>query len=109
MAEEMRRIAALLDQPLKEKDQDLIAFIKQKFATELKKDTIYHPERVVTRSDTKRVSLAPSDDPGKNNCERRRGLLSTGFFSPANKYVDLGQDTSLPSAKEYISKGSKEM
>ncbi|XP_062377935.1 uncharacterized protein LOC134066585 [Sardina pilchardus] len=70
--------------------QDLITFVKQKFATEFKKET-YHPEKVVTRSDTKRVSVAPPDDQGKKNCERRRELLSTGFFSPVNKpYKSVG-------------------
>ncbi|KAG5268839.1 hypothetical protein AALO_G00217050 [Alosa alosa] len=91
MAEEIRRIAALLDQPLSDKDLDLISFVKHKFATEFKKETNYHPEKVVTRSDTKRVSVAAPDDQGKNNCERRRELLSTGFFSPANKpYKSVG-------------------
>ncbi|XP_042566249.1 uncharacterized protein LOC105890209 [Clupea harengus] len=91
MADEIRRIAALLEQSLSEKDQDLISFIKQKNATELKKVTSYTPEKVVTRSDTKRVSLPPSDDQGKNYCERRQALLSTGFFCPANRpYKSVG-------------------
>lgn len=91
MADEIRRIAALLEQSLSEKDQDLISFIKQKNATELKKVTSYTPEKVVTRSDTKRVSLPPSDDQGKNYCERRQALLSTGFFCPANRYATIAQ------------------
>lgn len=37
MAEEIRKIGALLDQPLSEKDQELITYVKHKFSTDFKK------------------------------------------------------------------------
>ncbi|XP_063063296.1 uncharacterized protein LOC134455879 isoform X2 [Engraulis encrasicolus] len=90
-ADDMRRIAALMEQSLSERDQDLMTFLKQRFANELKAETTYEPEKVITRSDKKRVSVAKIDDQGKSKCDRRRCLHITGFFSPINKpYRSVG-------------------
>nr|XP_046211011.1 uncharacterized protein LOC124039157 isoform X2 [Oncorhynchus gorbuscha] len=84
MAEEIRRIAALI-----ERDQDLITYIKHKFTTDFKKAHSYLPEKVVTRSDTKYVLI--QNDQAKKNYDRRQEMLRKGFFSPVNKpYKTVG-------------------
>ncbi|KAM9553397.1 uncharacterized protein ACWYII_035140 isoform 1-T2 [Salvelinus alpinus] len=82
MADEIRRIAALLDQPLSERDQELITYVKHKFATDFKKDHSYFSEKVVTRSDTKYGLI--QNGQARKNYYRRQELLSKGFFSPVN-------------------------
>ncbi|CAB1349663.1 unnamed protein product, partial [Coregonus sp. 'balchen'] len=76
MAEEIRRTAALLEQPLIERGQELITYIKHKFATNLKKEHSYLPEKVVTRSDTKYVPI--QNGQAKKNYDR----CSVKAFSP---------------------------
>ncbi|XP_029518561.1 uncharacterized protein LOC115131095 [Oncorhynchus nerka] len=84
MAEEIRRIAALI-----ERDQELITYIKHKFTTDFKKAHSYLPEKVVTRSDTKYVRM--QNDQAKKNYDRRQEMLRKGFFSPVNKpYKTVG-------------------
>ncbi|XP_042154668.1 uncharacterized protein LOC112216528 isoform X2 [Oncorhynchus tshawytscha] len=90
MAEEIRRIAALLDQPLSERDQELITYVKHKFATDFKKEHSYFPEKVVTRSDTQ-YGLVQNGQ-ARKNYYRRQELLRKGFFSPVNKpYKTVGR------------------
>ncbi|XP_020364221.2 uncharacterized protein LOC109909612 [Oncorhynchus kisutch] len=90
MAEEIRRIAALLDQPLSERDHELITYVKHKFATDFKKDHSYFPEKVVTRSDTQYGLI--QNGQARKNYYRRQELLSKGFFSPVNKpYKTVGR------------------
>ncbi|XP_064863795.1 uncharacterized protein LOC115104480 isoform X2 [Oncorhynchus nerka] len=90
MAEEIRRIAALLDQPLSERDHELITYVKHKFATDFKKEHSYFPEKVVTRSDTQ-YGLVQNGQ-ARKNYYRRQELLSKGFFSPVNKpYKTVGR------------------
>nr|XP_046146841.1 uncharacterized protein LOC123990296 isoform X1 [Oncorhynchus gorbuscha]XP_046146842.1 uncharacterized protein LOC123990296 isoform X1 [Oncorhynchus gorbuscha] len=90
MAEEIRRIAALLDQPLSERDHELVTYVKHKFATDFKKEHSYFPEKVVTRSDTQ-YGLVQNGQ-ARKNYYRRQELLSKGFFSPVNKpYRTVGR------------------
>ncbi|KAJ8010534.1 hypothetical protein DPEC_G00076080 [Dallia pectoralis] len=89
MAEEPRRTAAQLDQPVSERDRELTSYIKFKFATNFKKEQSYLPEQVVTRSETRYVVI--QNDQARKKFERRQELLSSGFFSPINKpYKTLG-------------------
>ncbi|XP_021418389.2 uncharacterized protein LOC110489796 isoform X3 [Oncorhynchus mykiss] len=84
MAEEIRRIAALI-----ERDQELITYIKHKFTTDFKKAHSYLPEKVVTRSDTKYVLI--QNGQAKKNYDRRQEMLRRGLFSPVNKpYKTVG-------------------
>ncbi|CAB1341174.1 unnamed protein product [Coregonus sp. 'balchen'] len=90
MAEENRKPAALLDQPLSERDQELITYVKHKFTTDFRKEHSYLPEKVVTRSDTEYGLI--QNDQARNNYYRRQGLLGKGFFSPVNKpYKTVGR------------------
>ncbi|XP_069046932.1 uncharacterized protein [Lepisosteus oculatus] len=89
MAEVIRRIAAHLDQPLSGRDQELINFIRQRFSTNLKTDQGYVPVKVTTRNDT--TYLLPHEQQKKQNYDRRKDLLSNGFFTPADKaYQNVG-------------------